>query len=382
MGIERRAGTVFAISVSSTPQGSHSCDPPFAFDARLRVFVAMASQRLRERSKAAQSQARWRALFDTIDHGVCICEMLCDPQGRAVDYRFLEVNPAFGPTTGLHDAAGKTALQLVPTLERRWIDTYARVALGGETLHFEDGSAPMGRHFEVFASPIDTPRCFVLRFADVTERRRAEALLAAAAARDVFGLKLANALRPLADASAVKATAVRLLGQALGAQRVMYFDVDGADYVIENDWTDNVPSVAGRHPLAGFGANLHAGYAAGRTAHNADVAADETLTPAERANFAAVQVAAHVGVPLVKEGALVGGLAVHSAVPRVFSTDEVLLVEDTAEATWASVLRARSEAALREADRRQRVAQLVGKRGDELVLAPVGLAQRGLGGRV
>lgn len=341
------------LSVALTSSTTWGVRALFAFNALLLVVVAVALQRLRERSQAVQSQARWRALFNTMDHGVCVCKMLCDNQGRALDYRFLEVNPAFGPTTGLHDAAGKTALELVPTLERRWIDTYARVALGGETLHFEDGSETMGRRFEVFASPIDTPRCFVLRFADVTERRRAETRFAAAAARDAFGLKLANALRPLSDPLAVQATAARLLGQSLGAQRVAYFEVQGDEYVVESDWTNGVPSVAGRHSLAAFGPQLHADYAAGRTLHNADVMADAALSPAEQAAFAAVQLAAFVGVPLVKSGVLVGGLSVHSAAPRAFSADELLLVEDTAEATWASVLRARSEAALREADRRK-----------------------------
>jgi signal transduction histidine kinase/ActR/RegA family two-component response regulator len=151
----------------------------------------------------------------------------------------------------------------------------------------------------------------------------------------------------------VQATAARLLGQALDVQRVAYFEVNGDEYVVENDWTHGVPSVAGRHSLATFSLALHDEYAAGRTVHNADVAADATLSPAERAAFAAVQLAAYVGVPLIKGGALVGGLSVHSAVPRTFSADEVLLVEDTAEATWASVLRARSEAALREADQRK-----------------------------
>ena len=39
--------------------------------------------------------------------GFCIIEMVFDAQGRPVDYRFLEVNPAFEEQTGLHDARGK-----------------------------------------------------------------------------------------------------------------------------------------------------------------------------------------------------------------------------------------------------------------------------------
>jgi hypothetical protein len=34
--------------------------------------------------------------------------------GQPVDYRFLEVNPVFEELTGLRDAAGKTAREMVP----------------------------------------------------------------------------------------------------------------------------------------------------------------------------------------------------------------------------------------------------------------------------
>ncbi len=325
----------------------------FGLGAALLVAVALGFQRARERVQAAQREARWRALFDTLDHGVCVCEMICDHTQHPIDYRFLEVNPAFGPMTGLHNAEGKTALELVPTLERRWIDTYARVALKGETLHFEDESLAMGRRFEVFASPIEPRPLFVVRFADVTDRRRAEARMAAAAARDAYGVKLAAALRPLADPMAVQETAVRLLGEALHAQRAAYFEVRGDDYIVESDWVDGLPTIVGRHSIASFSDGLRAAYMAARTVHRPDVAADSTLTPEQRAAYAAHGIAAHVGVPLVKAGELVAGLVVHSATPRRFETHEIALVEDTAEATWASVERARSEAALREADRRK-----------------------------
>ncbi len=72
-----------------------------------------------------------------------------------------------------------------------------------------------------------------------------------------------------------------------------------------------------------------------------------------KASYAVLQIAAFVGVPLTKVGRLVAGLAVHSAQPREFAPDEIEAIEDTAEATWASVGRARSEAALRDADRRK-----------------------------
>ena len=121
-----------------------------------------------------QSEARFRAVFASIDEGYCLAEMVVDDRGHPVDYRFLEVNPLFGEMTGLDDAVGRTALELVPELERSWIDTYARVALGGETLRFEEGSEAMERWFDVFATPVEPRGRFALVFKDITRRRASE----------------------------------------------------------------------------------------------------------------------------------------------------------------------------------------------------------------
>lgn len=117
-----------------------------------------------------------RAVFDSIDEGFAICEMIVDDRGVGVDYRFVDVNPHFTEMTGLLDPVGRTALELVPDLEAEWIETYARVALGGEFRRFEQGSDVMGRWFEVFAMPLGARR-FAIVFKDQTARRQAESVL-------------------------------------------------------------------------------------------------------------------------------------------------------------------------------------------------------------
>jgi len=123
------------------------------------------------------SDARFKALFESIDEGYCLAEMVVDDHGTPVDYRFLEANHLFGAMTGMHDAVGQRARDLVPDLEDEWIETYARVAFGGETLRFENGSEAMGRWFDVFATPVEPHGRFALVFKDVTERRIAETAL-------------------------------------------------------------------------------------------------------------------------------------------------------------------------------------------------------------
>jgi PAS domain-containing protein len=90
--------------------------------------------------------------------------MVLDAGGWAVDYRFLEVNPRLETMTGLADAAERAAFELVPNLEPRRVETYARVALGGEPLRFEQGSEAMGRWFDVFAIPVEPRGRFAVVF--------------------------------------------------------------------------------------------------------------------------------------------------------------------------------------------------------------------------
>jgi signal transduction histidine kinase len=119
--------------------------------------------------------ARYRELFDAIDQGFCVLQIIFDDDGRALDYRFLETNPAFEEQTGLVNAVGRTARELVPELESHWFETYGRVALTGEPVRFEQGSESLGRWFDVFAFRIGDPaeRNVALLFKDVSEARNA-----------------------------------------------------------------------------------------------------------------------------------------------------------------------------------------------------------------
>ncbi len=120
------------------------------------------------------AQERYDALSGAIDAGFCIIEVVFDGD-HAVDYRFVEVNRQFESQTGLVDAVGRTASELVPDLERFWFDAYGKVALTGEPARFDHGSDAMDRWFDVHAFPVGsgTPHLVAVLFTDVSARRRA-----------------------------------------------------------------------------------------------------------------------------------------------------------------------------------------------------------------
>ena len=145
----------------------------------VRGVVIDATRQLEAEQQLRATEERYRTVFDSIDEGLCVIDMIYDADGRPCDYLLVEANPAFVKHTGLADAVGKRVREMVPTLEQHWFDTYGRVAQTGEAVRFENEARGLGRWYDVHATRLGPPergRVAVL-FTDITERRRSEAAL-------------------------------------------------------------------------------------------------------------------------------------------------------------------------------------------------------------
>ncbi len=189
---------------------------------------------------------------------------------------------------------------------------------------------------------------------DIDARRRAEDALQESARRHEFLLALNDVLRPLADPTDIQTAAMQALGRHLNASRVAYTQIAADEYIIERDYTADVPSMAGRYPIASFGPNKTAAYREGVTRVIVDAELDTFNDPAAVANFAALGVRAGIGVPLFKNGRMVATLVVHQREPRNWTAHDVAVAEETAERTWAALERARAEASLRRSEEKYR----------------------------
>ena len=188
--------------------------------------------------------------------------------------------------------------------------------------------------------------------------RRAERLLMEAnAARErierhqALLLELADHPRAHTPSEALATTAA-LLARHFGASRAGYGELDGAGELVSitHDWTDGAaPPVTGPRNLADFGTELADALRTGRT-----VVMPDLRTAAARPAGSGAGTPSMAAVPFAPGGQLRAMLYVARQRPQAWTPDELKLIEDVAVRTWATVERARAEAALGESEARLR----------------------------
>ena len=124
----------------------------------------------------AQNEEKYRTLFNSIDEGFCIVEVIFDADDKPIDYRFLEINESFARQTGLHGAEGKLMRNLAPAHEEHWFQIYGRIALTGRPERFVNDAKALNRIYDVFAcrvGPAESRKVAIV-FNDITARVKAE----------------------------------------------------------------------------------------------------------------------------------------------------------------------------------------------------------------
>src|SRR5262245_13260265 len=302
------------------------------------------------------SERKYRTLFNSIDEGLCTIEVLFDDHGKAVDYLFVETNPAFVRQTGFADVAGRTIREIAPDHEEFWFETYGRIAMTGEPMRFEHASVASGSVYDVYAFRIDAPedhRVAVL-FSDISERKRREANLAFLAE---ISVDLAHLTTTEDTMNQVGAKIGRFFGvtQCMFAEHTEDFMTALAPY----GWhAPDARDLRGTYRIPDYlSSELIASLKTGQPLVVSDTQSDPRVS-AER--YKALGTRAFIVVPLVRNHAWRFQISVRHNQPRHWRDDEVQLMCELTARIWTrleharadDVLRASTEQ-LREADRRK-----------------------------
>ena len=123
-----------------------------------------------------KSEDHYRTLFNSIDEGFCVVEVLFDENNKPIDLIYLEVNPAFEKHTKLTNPVGKRIRQIYPAQEEYWFELYGKVALTGESATVQFYSERLQGWYDVYAFSVGNPKNHKVGiiFNEITERKKAE----------------------------------------------------------------------------------------------------------------------------------------------------------------------------------------------------------------
>ena len=135
------------------------------------------TERMQAAAALRLSEERYRTLFNSMDEGYCIIEMIFDGNNKPIDWWFLEANPSFEHHIGIQRCVGRRVLEVIPELEEDWFEIYGRIALTGEPLRFiKQAEAVNKRWFELYAFRVGGTgsRKVAVLFSNVSARVKTE----------------------------------------------------------------------------------------------------------------------------------------------------------------------------------------------------------------
>ncbi len=184
------------------------------------------------------SEERYRTLFESIEEAFCILEKIENRPGDPVDFRYLEVNPAFAKQTGVTDLVGRTIREAFPDLEEEWLEVYDTVLQTGESTGLERFVPAINRTLDLYAFRLGDPasRRVAVIFEDITNRKKVEQERESARQTAELLNRAGSALSVELDPQKLTQTITDIATELVGAQFGAFFhnviDERGESYML------------------------------------------------------------------------------------------------------------------------------------------------------
>jgi signal transduction histidine kinase len=153
-----------------------------------------------------------------------------------------------------------------------------------------------------------------------------------------------DAARRLLSPEEIVQLSARLLGEFLQVNRCAFADVEADEdtFNITGNYLNGVQSIVGRYAFHDFSLECLRCMRAGEPYVVYD-SEEDWSTQAVLENFRATQIRSVICVSVKRSDVLTAAMAVHCKEPRVWTADEVALVQAVANRVWESIIRIRTD---------------------------------------
>ena len=133
------------------------------------------TERLNTERLLKEKEERYHSLFTSMFSAFALHEVITDKNGKPVNFRYIDVNPAFEKMTGLkaENVIGKTVLEILPGTESHWIERFGNIALTGKPDYISEYSREFDKYFEVHGYSPQAGQ-FAVTFMDVTDKVKSQ----------------------------------------------------------------------------------------------------------------------------------------------------------------------------------------------------------------
>ncbi|BDI30573.1 hypothetical protein CCAX7_26240 [Capsulimonas corticalis] len=275
------------------------------------------------------------------------------------DGRYQFNNDTYNKWFGLHapDLRGKEVKEVIGEAAYLTIQHHLEAALAGNIVTYDMmvQYANAGRRFvrTTLVPEKDATGAvlgFMLFVSDDSNLHDAQAQITSAYNRLLLTSEIGRAVRSSADPQEIIETTTAALGEALNADRCYYvtYDLQRGDSFVGPEWRRNgVSSVAGTHRISDFSPNRNPAYFLGQTnvIEDAFLLADSDVSKK-------LGVRAVIRAPIQQDGQTTALVVAMATEARIWTEQEVALVETTASQTRGAVeaahARQRERAILRD----------------------------------